>query len=502
MLRFLHSQTSSSRQHGFSLIELVIVVGVTGLLFSGLWRLMATGNGQLREQTAADQMNQLVNATKGFLTSQQGQAFLGGQAANSVVQLQLPTATAAGTGGCGAALNALQGGVLPVDAYCTFLPAGFNLGILAPTLNSYGQAYQVFVRKDATIAPNRPQTYDFIILTTGGDTIPDSSGGRIAANIGSNGGFIFSNNTCGAPVTDLACGAFASFNLNVNTAPLVTPGSGHIVTLTSSTLNSAANTNWLARVRVGGDGDPALGTNTFNTMTVPLHMSAANPLYMDGGSINMSTVGAAAGGGAINLAGGTINMQGGTMSGIGSININRLDGNIPVTISTTGAVPSSTTLTVSGQLCSFLTDPPGTCDPALGITGNINITHDIAVGGNSSFNNATAASFTYNSDISLKKNITPLTNSLDKISQLQGYNFIWRKDNRPDIGVVAQDVQKIYPDLVHANQEGKLGVEYGNLVAPLIEAVKELRQQNITLQKRLDAQEKQLEELQKVAKEP
>jgi hypothetical protein len=50
---------------------------------------------------------------------------------------------------------------------------------------------------------------------------------------------------------------------------------------------------------------------------------------------------------------------------------------------------------------------------------------------------------------------------------------------------------------VHENAEGTLGVQYGNLVAPLIEAVKELRQQNIDLKKKLESYEQRLRKLEK-----
>lgn len=78
------------------------------------------------------------------------------------------------------------------------------------------------------------------------------------------------------------------------------------------------------------------------------------------------------------------------------------------------------------------------------------------------------------SDRRLKKNIAPLTNALNEIDQLNGYMFRWRDTNQPDIGVIAQEVEKVFPQLVKSGPNGKLGVKYGNLVAPLIEAVKTL----------------------------
>lgn len=493
MVRFDRSATMKSRR-GFSLVELAIVVGVTGLLFGGLWRLMASGNSQLREQTAADQMNQLVSATRGFLAGQQGQTLLTAQGVNGVVQLQLPAAavSAAGTGGCGAALNALQGGAQPVDTFCNFLPTGFWVGA-GGTANSFGQGYQIFLRKDANAAGTPAQNYDFLILTTGGDVIPDSSGGRIAANLGSNGGFLFSNNNCGAPAGTTACGAFGSFNLSLAAGgpygAIAAAASGHIVTQNSSTLSAAANTQWLARVAIAGDAAiPPL----FNTMNVPLNMrtGGAALLNMFGNQLNLGD-GVALGGG------GTINMQQGILQGPGRITITNTNGDVPLTVNntTTGVAATPAAQITKGENCDIFTTP-GTCQPALAVTGNVQISRSMNVIANGSFvGTLQAGTFIYSSDIRAKKNIVPLTSALDKVAQLNGYSFLWRKDNRQDIGLIAQEVQKVYPELVHTTQGDRLGVQYGNLIAPMIEAIKELRQQNIVLREKLDAQEKMLEDL-------
>ncbi|MDQ5961269.1 MAG: hypothetical protein QG581_190 [Patescibacteria group bacterium] len=95
--------------------------------------------------------------------------------------------------------------------------------------------------------------------------------------------------------------------------------------------------------------------------------------------------------------------------------------------------------------------------------------------GASNMNTVNAATFLYTSDIRLKENIIPLEHSLEKILQLNGYSFQWKENHRDDVGVIAQEVETQFPTLVRTNEEtGMKSVEYGNLVAPLIEAVKEL----------------------------
>lgn len=91
--------------------------------------------------------------------------------------------------------------------------------------------------------------------------------------------------------------------------------------------------------------------------------------------------------------------------------------------------------------------------------------------------NVKATAFFYSSDRSLKNNILPITDALNRLTKLQGVTFNWNKDGRGDMGVIAQDVEKVFPEVVSTNKESGLkSVEYANLVAPLIESVKELKQ--------------------------
>ena len=82
------------------------------------------------------------------------------------------------------------------------------------------------------------------------------------------------------------------------------------------------------------------------------------------------------------------------------------------------------------------------------------------------------------SDINLKKDIVKIDDALDKLHQLNGYNFTFKATDKKSSGVIAQEVQKVMPQLVHEGaDEGTLTVEYGNMVGLLIEAIKEQQTQ-------------------------
>ena len=110
---------------------------------------------------------------------------------------------------------------------------------------------------------------------------------------------------------------------------------------------------------------------------------------------------------------------------------------------------------------------------------------------NSVFNAIYANAYYYNSDKRLKENIKNLNgnDALNGIEQLNGVTFNWKDNGDKSLGLLAQDVEKVYPELVHENpQTGYKSVEYSNLVAVLIEAVKEQQKQIDELKKELNKQ--------------
>ncbi len=80
------------------------------------------------------------------------------------------------------------------------------------------------------------------------------------------------------------------------------------------------------------------------------------------------------------------------------------------------------------------------------------------------------------SDIRTKKNINNIDNALDKILKLKGVTFDRISDNKKSLGLIAQDVLTVIPEVVREENEGYLSLAYGNIVAVLIEAIKELNE--------------------------
>lgn len=102
------------------------------------------------------------------------------------------------------------------------------------------------------------------------------------------------------------------------------------------------------------------------------------------------------------------------------------------------------------------------------------------------------------SDVRLKKDISTLENALENTLSLRGVSYTWKTDvenQNPQIGVIAQEVEEIYPEFVQTDENGNKSVNYAQMTAVLIEAVKalnaeilELKNDNTELQASVDNQ--------------
>ena len=95
------------------------------------------------------------------------------------------------------------------------------------------------------------------------------------------------------------------------------------------------------------------------------------------------------------------------------------------------------------------------------------------------------------SDARLKANIVSLGSTLAKLLLIDGKSYTMKKDGKQKIGVLAQDIQKVFPELVSEDDNQMLAVNYQGLVPVLINALKEQ-------DTKMKEQEKRLEKLEKL----
>lgn len=126
--------------------------------------------------------------------------------------------------------------------------------------------------------------------------------------------------------------------------------------------------------------------------------------------------------------------------------------------------------------------------------GEVAINTKLTVNGN-----VFAQNYYYTSDRRLKKDIVPIVSPLEKIKALNGYTFEWKDTGSKSVGVIAQEVEKVFPELVGETQTASgmtiKTVQYGNLVAPLIESVKELSRLHDQDQKNISELENEVKQM-------
>ena len=134
--------------------------------------------------------------------------------------------------------------------------------------------------------------------------------------------------------------------------------------------------------------------------------------------------------------------------------------------------------TISGFAVCFRTGSTPAQTAKLNSSGTFTVLGDIVAYGSPS-------------DIRLKENIKPIKSALDKVSKLQGVTFDWKEksedilDIKEDIGFIAQDVQKVLPELVRENDNGMLSMRHQGITPILLEAIKELKAEIEELKKQI-----------------
>lgn len=175
-------------------------------------------------------------------------------------------------------------------------------------------------------------------------------------------------------------------------------------------------------------------------------------------------------------------------------------------VSISGATSINSTLYVAGAT---------TMSSALNVSGVLTSYGNLLVQNTSTFNAAmsgTSANFSScvvasnlscPSDLRYKKNIVPMENSLSNILKINGVHYYWKQEEFPEkhfsdknqIGFIAQEIEKIFPEMVITDEKGFKSVDYARLTPVLVEAIKELNLRNEKLESKNQKLESRLDKI-------
>lgn len=331
-----------------------------------------------------------------------------------------------------------------------------------------------------TISPNNAQ-HVYIVKNSSGESVvlTQGSGGNVTVADGKSAIVYADGAGAGAEVVDIT----NTFDFQPLTATLTAIGA---LTPTDSNIIVGDGSTWVAesgataRTSLG----VAIGTDVLaydsnlqgfvDTFTLPTVDGSTDQVLKTNGSGTLSFGTVSGGVTSIDVSGGTTGLttSGGPITSSGTITI---AGTLALANGGTGATSAANarsnlglTTTSSVQFGSF-----GVGTAASGTTGEIRAT-----------NNVTAY---YSSDARLKENVVSISGALDKLSSIRGVYYDWTQDyidahggqddyfmRKHDVGVIAQEIEAVLPEIVAENAEGYKAVRYERIVPLLIEAVKEL----------------------------
>ena len=298
-----------------------------------------------------------------------------------------------------------------------------------------------------------------------------------SGNIASSGGLTPNIKLVAAPsISGVNFTSATVPNAALVTTPLTALTAGTNISITGAapnlTISAAGGATGVTSVTASGNLASSGGTTPNITInSVPTFNQVISNAYFLGGQANQ-----------------TLNTDGTT------VYLHSVGGSISFVNAANNAFAPVTALSFNGNAYYF----GGQGNPVLDILGGATVIH--ATGGVASvavlaatggaYTSIQASAFTVSSDRRLKRDITPYTRGLDTIMALRPVRFVLRSDSKKSMGFIAQDVQKVLPELVTSGKlKGKvtLGVNYSAIVAPLVAAVQEQQRQIVELRAEVKA---------------
>ena len=257
-----------------------------------------------------------------------------------------------------------------------------------------------------------------------------------------------------------------------------------------------------------GTTNPTSAANVGNTSVLNVGIVTANYYYGDGSNLSGITAGAtlSASSGSQRVV--LTSLTSGTMTAAatdadlifdaGSNTLNTVNLNITGITTLAGNIflgdNTADSITVSGEFISnLIPDTTDTYDLGSSTQRWRTIHSSSAIigsgvtitsGGLSVTGVVTATDFNSASDINLKTNIQVINDPLGKISQINGVTFDWKENNKSSVGVIAQEVEKVLPELIGGN--GPKTVNYNGIIGLLVECIKDQQKQIDELRSRLE----------------
>ena len=252
-------------------------------------------------------------------------------------------------------------------------------------------------------------------------------------------------------------------------------------TLTNKTINGSQLVNTSvanAKLTNSTISGIALGSN-LNTLTIGTGLSGTS--YNGSSAVTIANTGVTS-----NVAGTAISVSGAT----GAVTITNTG--VTSNVAGTGVTVSGATGAVTISIGQAVATSSNVQFNSLGVgmaasatAGRIDATNDIVAFSSS--------------DIRFKENIKPIENPLEKIFKISGNTYDWKEENKiehgyegNDVGVIAQEIEAVLPQLVQTRENGYKAVKYDKLVALLIEGIKEQQLQINDLKSKIGILENKL----------